>query len=127
MKKTITIIEDNLNMRTLLEYVLSKDYKVNSFNNANQALEHLQFGNIPDAIVSDLSLPGMSGGEFIKQLKQNEFLNEIPVLILSATNKSAERIKYFKEGVKDFIIKPFNPQELIARISNILNTTQFNY
>jgi DNA-binding response OmpR family regulator len=65
-------------------------------------------------------MPGMSGDEFLSFIKQNGLYKDIPVLILSGEESSDFRIKMLEEGAADFILKPFNPQELKVRIRKVL-------
>ena len=77
-------------------------------------------GNRPNLIVLDIWMPGMSGDEFLSFIKQNGLYKDIPVLILSGEESSDFRIKMLEEGAADFILKPFNPQELKVRIRKVL-------
>ena len=82
-------------------------------------IKHLQ-GILPDLIISDLNMPEMSGEEFLVYLKANDMFSHIPVLILSSVESSSNRIRLFEEGAEDFILKPFNPEELRVRVKRIL-------
>jgi len=119
MKKQILIIEDQLSTRKLLSHFLSNYYQVIETEDATEALTLLSNGFKPDVIVSDLIMPGTSGLEFLKQMKDLEF-ETIPVMMLSGVENSHEKMKCFNLGAKDYMVKPFNPAELQVRLSNMI-------
>lgn len=89
--------------------------------NPQQAIEWLLRGNMPDLIISDIRMPEMRGDEFLAYLKLNELFKQIPVVMLSSEDSTSERIRLLEEGAEDYIVKPFNPQELKIRIKKILD------
>ncbi len=119
MKSKLLIIEDNLMMREFLNHLLSKEYEVYTASSAEEALEWLQNNSEIDLIISDFNLDDMTGLDFLKHIKSSGFFQHIPVIILSGKNKSEDRITCLKEGAADYIIKPFNPTELLLRIQNV--------
>ena len=76
--------------------------------------------NIPDIIVSDIDMPEMDGFTLLKNLKSSSIFEDIPFIILSSIDNSAEKIRCLKMGADDYVVKPFNPEELEARIANII-------
>ena len=66
-------------------------------------------------------MPKLSGQEFLNIIKSSDFFNEIPLLILSGIDSSKERIACLKGGADDFMLKPFNPEELILKVSKLSN------
>lgn len=121
MKRTILIIDDKKEFRRLTKTILLSYYEVESAENGMQALSLLQTGLIPDLIVCDLIMPILDGIDFIEQLKSSGAFKDIPIIILSSVDKSDEKIKLIKLGVNDYMEKPYNPAELLARIENLLN------
>jgi DNA-binding response OmpR family regulator len=119
----IIAVDDNVMMRSLLENVLSRKYEVNVMEDGQQALEWLYAGNIPDLIIADLNMPEGSGFEFLEKVKESGFFEQIPVIVLSGEEGSATRVKVFENKGNDYILKPFNPKELIYRIDNLLRLT----
>ena len=113
----IVVIDDNPTMENLLKGLLECNYEVAVFENGLEALAYLQQGNIPDIIVSDLNTPVLNGYELLVQLKSSSYFSSIPVIMLSAEDSSDVKIKCLKAGAEDFIMKPFNPFELEARIN----------
>lgn len=120
MEKLILVIDDKPEFRKLTKMALSREYKVETAENGLQALAMLQKGVRPDLIVSDLMMPEVNGEEFITQLKSSGTFNDIPVIVLSSIDKSSERARLLKTGAADYMIKPYNPEELLARIGLIL-------
>ena len=119
--KTILVIEDDPSIRYLLDHILLDDYTVELKENGHDALSYMQEGNIPDMIISDLSMPKMDGYDFMANIKGSSFFNKIPLIVLSAVESSSERIDCLRKGADDYMIKPFNPEELQIRVANIFN------
>jgi len=116
----IIIIEDDPALQMVISRFIESRFDVSVFNNGMDALAYLQEGNIPDIIVSDLNTPQLNGYEFIKQVKSSGFFNAIPIMILSGEESTESRIKCLEAGADDYLVKPFNPRELEARINVIL-------
>ena len=116
----ILVVEDDLFMQAILKEYLSAIYEVELQANGMDALAYMQNGNVPDLIISDLNTPKLSGLDLIEQLKISDFFNTIPIIILSGDESSEKRIKCLDAGADDFIVKPFNPAELEARIKVVL-------
>lgn len=117
---TIIVIEDDLYMQGILSQCLSDSFSPILFENGMDAFAWLQEGNIPDIIISDLNTPQLNGLEFLEQVRSSGFFNSIPVIILSGIENTDTRIKCLEAGADDFIVKPFNPRELEARLRIIL-------
>lgn len=115
MSHRILVIDDELSIRKLLENFLSATYEVTSKDNGEDALEWLE-GNLPDLIICDIQMPRMNGYQFIEQVRQRGYTKHTPVIMLSATEGSRERVKCYQLGSQDFLVKPFNPEELAELI-----------
>ena len=120
MKQSILLVDDKPEIAKIIMLYLSSLYEVTYKENPIKAIAWLNEGNIPDGVISDLNMPEMSGEEFLCYLKAHELFNHIPVLILSSVESSANRIRLFEEGAEDFILKPFNPEELRVRVKRLL-------
>jgi two-component system, chemotaxis family, chemotaxis protein CheY len=118
--KKILIVDDKPELARIVQQFLSKHYEPVIKTNGMDAFSWLEQGNIPDLIISDINMPEMDGEEFIKQLKNSGFFSKIPVIMLSSTEETGEKVKFLKLGVEDYIVKPFNPEELELRVSKIL-------
>lgn len=120
--KTLYIVDDNLMMREFLKSYFQKDYQVNLFASGEEALAYMTPTNIPDLLLLDYELEGISGSETMKSLKASGFYKNIPVLFLSGKQKSEIRIQCLEAGAKDFISKPFNPVELGIKVKQHISS-----
>lgn len=118
--KNILLVDDKLSIARLVVQFLSKSYNVTTREDGLMALSWLQEGNIPDLILTDLQMPNMNGFEFIERIKESGFFSDIPVVVLSSMDSSSDRIKCLRMGAEDYLVKPFNPEELQVRIERIL-------
>jgi DNA-binding response OmpR family regulator len=116
----ILVVEDDLFMQAILKEYLSALYEVEIQPTGMDALAFMQNGNVPDLIISDLNTPKLSGLELIEQVKLSDFFSSVPIIILSGEESSEKRVKCLNSGADDFIVKPFNPAELEARIKVVL-------
>lgn len=120
MKKKILVVDDEITIRTLLDKFLSQTYDVSAMTNGQEGLNWLQAGNMPDLMIVDLEMPSMNGYEFIQNVRASGFFHSIPIMMLSGLDSSSERVKCYQLGANDFMIKPFNPEELSLKIEIIL-------
>ena len=111
MKHKILVIDDELSIRLLLENFLSQDYDVVTKSDGAEAMEWLE-GNLPDLIICDIQMPNMDGYQYIKQVRNRGYTKHTPVIMLSGSEASKERIKCYRLGAQDYLTKPFNPEEL---------------
>lgn len=116
MKKKILVIDDEKSIRILLKNYLQKDYEVIAKENGEEGMAWLQDGNVPDLIVVDIQMPRMDGYEFIKNIRASGYFKDIPLIMLSGIESSTDKVKALKMGANDYVIKPFNPEELAVRI-----------
>jgi len=121
MKKKILAIDDEAVIRKLLETFLSKQYDVITKANGMDAMSYIHDGNIPDLIICDILMPEMNGYEFVKQIRSSGLFSKIPLLMLSGEEDSKTRINFFRMRVRNFITKPFNPEELEVLVELILS------
>ena len=120
MKPKILIVDDEPNILRLLEYNLKQKYDVVLKNDGLEAMLWLQDGNVPNLIVTDIMMPNMDGFELMQNVRNSGFFKNIPIIFLTAKSDSVDRVKGLKEGADDYLVKPFNPEELDARIENLL-------
>lgn len=121
MKKiNILIIEDEEAIRDMLRFSLKNtDFSVFDAKNVEQAIQVLS-EHTPDAIILDWMLPDKSGIEFIKWIKKEPLLANIPIIMLTAKAEEENKVKGLMAGADDYITKPFSINELIARIKTVL-------
>ena len=118
--RIILVVEDDVFMQAILEEILGSHYLTKIVSNGMDGLVHLQNGNMPDLIIADLNTPKLGGLQLIEQVKSSDFFNSIPIIILSGEESSEKRIKCLDAGADDYVVKPFNPAELQARIRVVL-------
>lgn len=121
MKKVLLIVDDEPSICLILEHYFGASYQVVIKSNGLEAMQWLEQGNTPDAIVADYSMPVMDGAEFIKQIRASSRHRDVGMIILSGKDSTSDKIKCLKLGADDYLVKPFNPEELDLRIKNILN------
>ncbi|MCB1194636.1 response regulator [bacterium] len=128
----VLIIDDNpLNIQLATMVLRSEGYKkIDGISNPEQAVPWI-CENMPDVILLDISMPGISGLEVLQQLKNIKATSEIPVLMLTSQDDNDTKRRAFELGAQDYVTKPFNSYELIARVNNIvrlkLNTDQLKH
>lgn len=115
----ILIAEDNEDLRNFLCDVLMDDYQVTAVPDGAAALSAM-LADPPDLVVSDLMMPNLDGQRFIRQLRRHRHLDNVPVVVLSARVDDALREHLLADQVQDYLTKPFSPQELRARIRNLV-------
>jgi Signal transduction histidine kinase len=119
VKQKILIIEDNSELRKYVVEYLSDFYKVYEAENGKEGLKICRKIK-PTLCVADVMMPKMDGFEFVKELKKDENLSHIPVVLLTALAENENRINGYKIGVDGYLVKPFDPSLLKTRIDNIL-------
>ena len=122
-KKKILIIDDELSIRMLLENYIGKTYDVVTKIDGLEGIKYLEEGNMPDLIVADIQMPNIDGYEMLKQVRASGYFGNIPMIMLSGIESSQERVKCLRIGADDYIVKPFNPEELLLRINNLISRT----
>lgn len=116
----ILIIEDNSDVRELLKTVLLlKEFEVIEFSTGRRGIAQAK-SKLPDLIVLDLILPDIDGFEVCKILKRDPKTSKIPVIMLTARTEILDRVKGLELGADDYLVKPFEPLELLARIKVLL-------
>ncbi len=122
--KKILLVEDESNLASIIQLNLEiENYEVHVCDNGLNAIE--KFKSIsPDLVILDVMLPELNGIEVCKQLKKIN--SEVPVLFLSAKSSGAEKIEGLKSGGDDYLTKPFNLEELILRVQNLMRRLPVN-
>lgn len=119
----ILIVEDNVTLRDFIQSLLSV-HKTRTAGNGQEALEAIEQQQ-PDLIISDVMMPYMDGFELLETLKSNARLRHIPTLMLTARASMDDKLKALRIGVDDYMTKPFEQDELYARVNNLLrNATE---
>jgi two-component system phosphate regulon response regulator PhoB len=115
-QKKILVVEDENAIRDMLSFNLSRaGYDVRPAADGRQAREAIADGH-PDLVLMDWMLPDVSGLELTRQLKRDPLTREIPIIMLTARAEEDDRVAGLEGGADDYIVKPFSPRELIARV-----------
>ncbi len=117
MYEKILIIDDDTKLNSLLKSYLAKyNFRVSSITKPDEALRLLP-AEAPDLIILDIMLPGMDGFELCRQIRKNYSL---PIVMLTARGEVSDRVVGLELGADDYLPKPFEPRELVARIQSVL-------
>lgn len=120
MATRVLVVEDEAPIREMLCFVLEqKGYEPVEAADFGQALQKL-VEPFPELILLDWMLPGGSGIQLIKQLKQDEMTRQIPVVMLTARGEEEDKVRGLEVGADDYITKPFSPKELMARLKAVM-------
>jgi DNA-binding NarL/FixJ family response regulator len=119
----LLLIDDDPNLILLVkDYLEFQGYEVMVAENGREALEILA-QTIPDMIICDVMMPEMDGYTFVEYVRQDPRTDWIPVLFLSAKGQSQDRVKGLSKGADVYMIKPFEPEELVAQVESSLKQT----
>jgi two-component system phosphate regulon response regulator PhoB len=124
VKPLVLIVEDEAPLVTLLRYNLEKEgFRVSSAGDGEEAL--LQIAEEPpDAVVLDWMLPLVSGLEVCRQIRRSPKSRTLPVIILTARGEESDRVRGLDSGADDYVVKPFSPSELVARLRAVIRRAQ---
>ena len=119
-RETILVIDDNKDIRTYLNSLLSDNYEIIEAENGEVGLK-LALSKIPDLIISDIMMPVMDGIELCSKLKKELSTSHIPIILLTARNSTLFEVSGFESGADDYITKPFKANILKARVTSLLD------
>ena len=119
-QQVVLVIEDNMDMQGHIKKVVERHHHCILAGNGEQGVE-LAKEYVPDLIVSDLMLPGIDGFEVLRQTKEHEITAHIPVILLTARSDLDSRIKGLNMQADEYLSKPFNQNELLTRIQNLID------
>ena len=120
---TIMVVDDDRVVRRIVVAKLyGLGYEVEEAEDGQTALEMLEGGEVPDLLVLDGNMPRMSGLQLVRALREHEdkTLALIPIIMLTARQGERDIIEGLETGVDDYVIKPFSPDELAARVQTVL-------
>lgn len=123
MKSKIMVVDDEMHIRELVRFYLDKaGFDTIEAANAEEALDIVENQYIDLAVV-DIMMPGMDGFELVEQMRQ---YREFPVIMLTSKSQSKDKLRGFSLGIDDYVTKPFDPDELMARVKTILKRYSIN-
>jgi two-component system, OmpR family, phosphate regulon response regulator PhoB len=116
----ILVVEDDEALVALLRYTLeAADFVVTTLTRGDAVAEAVET-EAPDLVVLDWGIPGTSGLEVCRQLRAGKLTRSLPILMLTARGEEADRVRGLTTGADDYVVKPFSPAELVARIRGLL-------
>lgn len=120
MSARIAVVEDEEALGVLLRYNLeSEGYQVDVIARGDEADLRLK-EELPDLLILDWMLPGLSGVELCRRLRQREASERLPIIMLTARGEESERVRGLSVGADDYVVKPFSTPELVARVRAML-------
>ena len=123
MKSKILIVDDEEHIRELVRFYLDKEgFSVVQAASGEEAL-HLLENEYIDLAIVDIMMPVMDGFQLVEEMKE---MKDIPVIMLTAKSQSADKLRGFSLGIDDYVTKPFDPDELLARVKTILKRYSIN-
>jgi putative two-component system response regulator len=121
----ILVVDDDAQVRLLLKTLLvAEGYAVEEFGTAESAIERIRAG-VADLVFLDLQLPDRSGHSVLEEIRADPVTRLLPVVMLTGFASSSEKVRAYKEGVTDFLAKPFAPDELLPRVRSLVLLKQF--
>ncbi|NJL44888.1 MAG: response regulator transcription factor [Leptolyngbyaceae cyanobacterium SM2_3_12] len=119
-QKQLLLVDDDPNLILLVrDYLEFRGYEVKTAGNGREALDMLE-ALIPDMIICDVMMPEMDGHAFVKHVRESPNTEWIPILFLSAKGQSQDRVKGLNTGADVYMVKPFEPEELVAQVESSL-------
>ena len=125
MKKTLLVVDDEPTIQLILRRYFEADFTVVPQPNGQEAMRWLDEGNTADAIVADYEMPVMTGPAFIQRLRNSLLHRHVPLIMLSGKEESSTKIQCLRHGADDYMVKPFNPEELDLRLKNMMRKLSF--
>ncbi|WP_115720562.1 phosphate regulon transcriptional regulator PhoB [Gallaecimonas mangrovi] len=123
MARRVLIVEDEAPIREMLAFILDQNgYQPVEAEDLAMAQAKLQ-EPFPDLVLLDWMLPGGSGLQMAKTMKQNEYTRQIPIIMITARGEEEDKVRGLEVGADDYITKPFSPKELMARIKAVMRRT----
>ncbi len=120
MEKLIAVVDDEKDIVDLVKHHLKREgYRTKGFYNSRDFLLFIE-SIIPDLLILDIMLPGMDGLEVCKLLKGKKSTSSVPIIMLTAKGTEADIVVGLEMGADDYMIKPFSPRELVARVKTVL-------
>ncbi len=119
MKPRILIVDDEADLRNMLDFALRGDYRIDTASDPREARRMIH-DQPPELLLLDWMMPGISGIDFLRDLRKTDRFHQLPVIMLTARGEEYDRIRGLDNGADDFLPKPFSIEELKARIRALL-------
>jgi DNA-binding NarL/FixJ family response regulator len=120
----VLLVDDEAGLREAVQaYLEDSGFAVEVASNAQEGWEKLQLAT-PDVLISDIMMPQVDGYEFLEQVRGDVRFNSLPVIFLTARGMTSDRIQGYSAGVDAYLPKPFDPEELVAIVTNLIGRQQ---
>ncbi|MEO3705736.1 response regulator transcription factor [Trichormus azollae] len=120
MSAQLLLVDDEPGLREAVkEYLQESGFSVQTASNAREGWDMMQH-SIPDLVISDIMMPQVDGYQFLKQMRDDQRFQALPVVFLTAKGMTGDRIQGYQAGVDAYLPKPFDPDELVAIVENLL-------
>jgi len=123
-KKKLLVVDQSDSTKIILDHFIGKEFDIIQKSNGYEAIDFLNSGVDIDFLITELNLPLLNGKELIRKLRQSHLFSNLPILLLTASSESKDRIECMNLGADNYIEKPFNPFEIQARINAVLRLCQ---
>jgi two-component system phosphate regulon response regulator PhoB len=119
-RELIYVVEDEEDILDLIQYNLSREgYRTAGIRDGREALDRIRRDN-PDLVLLDLMLPGLDGLEICRRIKEDPVTKDVPIVMVTAKGEESDVVLGLGLGADDYVVKPFSPRELIARVKAVL-------
>jgi DNA-binding response OmpR family regulator len=123
MPRRLLVVEDEIHIQRLIQMILEKkDFVLTFANNGEEGLKIINGDPTFDAVLLDIMMPGIDGLQVLRAIKDNSATKHVPVIMLTALAQENVVLQGVKLGAKDYIRKPFHPQEIVDRINKVLES-----
>ena len=127
MSNRILVVEDDPSLREWVQFELEGDgYRISTAEDGHKAVAALATRELPDLVLLDVQLPGINGYDVCRRLKAAENTRMLPVILLTALNDKESRVKGIEAGADDFVSKPPDRVELLARVKSLVKIRKLN-
>lgn len=120
MQKQVLIVEDEPAIRDMVAFALTRAGIEPIHASDTRAAQEAIAARVPDLVLLDWMLPGMSGLEFARRLRRDELTRDVPIIMLTARGEEDDRVSGLDAGIDDYVVKPFSTRELVARIKAVM-------
>ena len=124
--KHILIVDDSKENQIILKYELKTVYQITAVSSGEEALLFLR-DTLPDIILLDIEMPGLSGFDVLRRIRESERMKEVPVVVMTGDNSPETEARCFDEGADDFLTKPIVPRVMMSRLNRILELYELRY
>lgn len=123
-KANLLLVDEDRFVANILKQTLSADFNVKVVSNGIEAMHWLEQGTTPELMITELGMSHLDGHELIRLVRGSSLFNQLPIMVLSERDDSSTRIECLESGADGYVVKPFNPLEVKAKVRAILRRAQ---